>query len=299
MSPLRLPFRHFGSQIFRVDLPSPARDYFLMIAPNLPARCLTIAGSDSGGGAGIQGDLKTFTVLGAYGMTAITALTAQNTIGVTMIHEVPPAFVAEQIRVVVDDIGCDAAKTGMLANAAVVQEVARIWKDYPHIPLVVDPVMVSTTGARLLAEDAVSVLMNELLPLATIVTPNMPEAEILAGIPITDPQSAVEAANRIRALGATAVLLKGGDAQFDNMTVYDVFVSREFTRVLTSPRITTPHTHGSGCALAAAICVGLAQGLEPLQAVMKARQFVKSAINHAVPLGKGHASINHLAAQNF
>jgi hydroxymethylpyrimidine/phosphomethylpyrimidine kinase len=259
-------------------------------------RCLTIAGSDSGGGAGIQGDLKTFTVLGAFGMSAITALTAQNTQGVAGVHEVPPDFVAQQIRVVVDDIGCDAAKTGMLANAAITRIVAETLRAYRRIPVVVDPVMVSTSGSRLLSEDAIATVIEELIPLATIVTPNVPEAEILAGIKIRSVADAVRAAETIRKFGAKAVLVKGGDALFDEAEVHDVFLSEDFQTTFSSPRVNTRHTHGSGCALAAAICVGLARGWDLERAVAEARRFVHHAIEHAVPLGQGNASINHLAS---
>ncbi|MGC8740423.1 MAG: bifunctional hydroxymethylpyrimidine kinase/phosphomethylpyrimidine kinase [Candidatus Sumerlaeaceae bacterium] len=261
----------------------------------MPPRCLTIAGSDSGGGAGIQGDLKTFTVLGAYGMSAITALTAQNTTGVTAIHEVPPGFVAEQIRVVLDDIGCDAAKTGMLANAAIVNAVAETLRSYPDIPLVVDPVMVSTTGARLLSEDAIQTLAVELIPRAAVVTPNFHEAQILAECEITDLASAVEAARLIKAKGAKAVLLKGGDASYGSKhTVYDIFHDDHRLETLESPRIQTPHTHGSGCALAAAICVELARGRSVFEAVQLARCYLRFALASALPLGHGNGPVNHM-----
>jgi hydroxymethylpyrimidine/phosphomethylpyrimidine kinase len=258
-------------------------------------RCLTIAGSDSGGGAGIQGDLKTFTVLGVYGMSAITALTAQNTVGVTRIHEVPPDFVAEQIRVVIDDIGCDAAKTGMLSNAAVINAVADVLLSCQPLPLVVDPVMVSTTGARLLAEDAVTALVERLFPLATLVTPNIPEAEIFAGMEIHDAPAAIEAAQRLRRAGARNVLVKGGDMRERGDFVYDVLVEGEEVHVLRAPRIRTDHTHGSGCALSSAICAGLAKGMTLFDAVTSGRTFVARAIAAAGPLGKGHGPVNHLA----
>ncbi len=261
---------------------------------NLP-RCLTIAGSDSGGGAGIQGDLKIFTVLGAYGMSAITALTAQNTVGVTAIHEVPPEFVMEQIRVVMEDIGCDAAKTGMLANTGVVKAVAKSLQPYLSFPLVVDPVMVSTTGARLLSEEAINTLREELIPRATLVTPNFQEAQILAECEIKDVRAAVEAARRIRRLGAKAVLLKGGDASYDADVVYDVYHDDERVEILESPRIKTRHTHGSGCALAAAVCVELAKGNSLFEAVQLARANLRIAISQALPLGHGSGPVNHLA----
>ncbi len=274
--------------------PDTAQIIFSMTEFRIP-RCLTIAGSDSGGGAGIQGDLKTFTVLGTYGMSAITALTAQNTQGVTQIHELPPEFVAEQIRVVMEDIGCDAAKTGMLANAAIVRAVARTWRQYARVPLVVDPVMVSTTGARLLAEDAIEALVTELFPLSTIVTPNASEAALLANIAVADLDSSIEAARRIYSLGARAVLVKGGDSPAKDEQVHDVLFDGKEIHIFMAPRIATPHTHGSGCALASAICANLARGLSLKEAVEKARKFILWAITSAKPLGHGHGPVNHLA----
>jgi len=260
-------------------------------------RCLTIAGSDSGGGAGIQGDLKTFTVLGAYGMTAITALTAQNTLGVSAIHVPPSSFVKEQIKAVLDDIGCDAAKTGMLANAEIVEAVAETLSSYSPMPLVVDPVMVSTSGARLLTEDAIDSLVIKLLPLATLITPNVFEAEILSGITISDHNRAVEAAHKILGLGVHAVLVKGGDATYSADTVYDIFATHEKTWVYEETRIKTSHTHGSGCALSSAICVGLARGLSLQNAVEFGRAFIRRSLQQAQALGHGSGPVNHLAGK--
>lgn len=266
-----------------------------MVEHRIP-RCLTIAGSDSGGGAGIQGDLKTFTVLGAYGMTVITALTAQNTLGVSSIETVSPEFVRRQMQAVLEDIGCDAAKTGMLASAAIVDAVADELENYPDIPLVVDPVMVSTSGAQLLEPEAIDGLIRRLLPRATIVTPNAPEAEILSGYRIDSLDAAIRAARAILKMGAGAVLLKGGDATYSADHVDDIFASSDGVEILTSARIATPHTHGSGCALSSALCVGLAHGWPVDKAVAMARQFIHRAIAHAQPLGRGHGPVNHLRA---
>ncbi|GIX44542.1 MAG: bifunctional hydroxymethylpyrimidine kinase/phosphomethylpyrimidine kinase [Candidatus Hydrogenedentota bacterium] len=259
-------------------------------------KCLTIAGSDSGGGAGIQGDLKTFTVLGAYGMSAITALTAQNTLGVSAIHEVPSEFVREQIRIVLSDLGCDAAKTGMLANQSVILVVAEELAKVPELPVVVDPVMVSTTGARLLAEDAIDLLREKLVPRATLVTPNCPEAAILANHPIQNLNDAIAAARRIAGLGPSAVLVKGGDATFDADVVTDVLCIGDEIELLRAPRIATRHTHGSGCALSSAICVGLARGMDVREAVAFGRTFIRRAIEQAVVVGQGASPVNHLSA---
>lgn len=256
--------------------------------------CLTIAGSDPSGGAGIQGDLKTFTALGAYGMAVLTALTAQNTCEVRGIHEVPPEFVASQIATVLDDLPCHAAKTGMLASAAIVQAVVSELRRHPQLPLIVDPVMVSTSGARLLDEMAVDAVRRELLPLATIVTPNAPEAEVLAGITIRTPEDAERAARLIYEFGPQSVLVKGGDFAPQSSQVTDLLFDGTTVTRWTSPRIPTRHCHGSGCALAAALCVHLAQKSDLLPAVESARQFVQNAIRYALPIGSGNGPVNHL-----
>jgi hydroxymethylpyrimidine/phosphomethylpyrimidine kinase len=259
--------------------------------------CLTIAGSDPGGGAGIQGDLKTFTVLGAYGMAVVTALTAQNTIGVTGVHPVPPDFVRLQLATVLDDIRVDAAKTGMLATSDIIGAVADELLSRPAFPLVVDPVMVSTTGARLLAEDAVQVVRTRLLPLATLATPNAPEAEVLCGFPIRTVTDAVRAAAEIRAMGARAVLIKGGDSDLEPGFVVDVLSAGDGEpTVLRGRRIVTGNTHGSGCALASAICAGLANGSSVSAAVSAARRFIQGAISSAFRVGSGAGPVNHLHA---
>jgi hydroxymethylpyrimidine/phosphomethylpyrimidine kinase len=257
-------------------------------------KCMTVAGSDSGGGAGIQGDLKTFAALGAYGMSVITALTAQNTKEVRAIHAVPPDFVAEQFRAIMDDIGCDSIKTGMLATEEIIEVVADQLESNPRIPIVVDPVMVSTTGARLLEVTAVKAMVFRLLPLATVVTPNAPEAEILAGCRISSVDDAVRAAEQIARLGPGTVLVKGGDADIEPDNVIDVLYHAGTPFVLRSRRVPTRHTHGSGCCLASAICVGLGQGLDVRAAVDLGRDFVRRAIKNAVAIGAGNSPVNHL-----
>jgi hydroxymethylpyrimidine/phosphomethylpyrimidine kinase len=268
-----------------------------MIRDELPGatrrpRALTIAGSDSGGGAGIQADLKTFAAFGVYGASAITAITAQNTIGVRAIHDVPASMVAAQIDAVLDDIGADAAKTGMLSSPEIIETVADRLRAHAVAALVVDPVMVAKSGDRLLREDAVRALRDLLLPLAAVVTPNAPEATVLSGIDVFDAASAREAARRIHDLGPAMVVVKGG--HLDGDTSDDlVFDGRAF-EVLSGRRIATRHTHGTGCTFSAAISACLARGLAPLEAVREARTYVQGAIEHAEPLGGGHGPVDHL-----
>ncbi len=253
---------------------------------------LTIAGSDSGGGAGIQADLKTFQALGVYGMSAITALTAQNTVGVRAIVETPPGLVAAQIDAVVDDIGVDGVKTGMLASAAIIDAVAdrlRHWR--LGAILVVDPVMVAKSGDRLLREDAVRALRERLLPLAAVVTPNLPEAEVLVGRALRDEADIRAAAHEILALGPRAVVLKGGHLPGD---ATDLFVDRDGREVrLEARRIETRATHGTGCTFSAAIAARLALGDEVLDAVRAAKAYLTEALRHATPLGAGHGPVAH------
>jgi hydroxymethylpyrimidine/phosphomethylpyrimidine kinase len=267
------------------------RDELPGAAPRRP-RALTIAGSDSGGGAGIQADLKTFAAFGVYGASAVTAITAQNTIGVRAIHDVPASVVAAQIDAVLDDIGADAAKTGMLSSPEIIETVADRLRAHAVAALVVDPVMVAKSGDRLLREDAVRALRDLLLPLAAVVTPNAPEATVLSGIDVVDATSAREAARRIHDLGPALVVVKGG--HLDGDTSDDlVFDGRTF-EVLSGPRIATRHTHGTGCTFSAAICACLARGLAPFAAVREARTYVQGAIEHAEPLGGGNGPVNHL-----
>jgi len=255
-------------------------------------RVLIIAGSDSGGGAGIQADIKTVTALGGYAATAITALTAQDTFGVHAVLPIAPDFVARQIAAVLDDIGADAIKTGMLHDAAVIETVADLIERRARgVPLVVDPVMAAKGGARLLAADAVASLKRRLIPLATLVTPNLPEAETLICRKIASRAALIEAAPRLLELGCKAALLKGG--HLEGPAVVDVLVTAAGSEVLEHPRIATKHTHGTGCTLASAIATGLAQGLPLGDAVRRARAYVQEAIRSAPALGGGQGPLNH------
>lgn len=255
----------------------------------MPGRVLIVAGSDSGGGAGIQADIKTVTALGGYAATAITALTAQNTQGVQGIFPVPPDFIAAQMKSVLDDIGADAIKTGMLGDMATINAVA---DGLPaNVPVVVDPVMVAKGGARLLDADAVAVLKTRLVPLASVLTPNLPEAEVLTGMKIPNVAAMKAAAAALRAMGADAVLLKGGHLPGD--TVTDVLVTGDGVETFSDSRIDSRHTHGTGCTLASAIACGLAQGLTLTVAVTRARAYVRRAIETAPGLGAGHGPLNH------
>jgi len=258
-------------------------------------RALTIAGSDSGGGAGIQADLKTFTVLGVYGMTAVTAVTVQNTEGVAGYEAMPPAIVADQIRSVVTDIGVDAAKTGMLANAAIVSAVADAVEETGVHKLVVDPVSMSKHGFGLLTGEAVVALRAHILPLATLVTPNLPEAAALAGLEVETRDDMRRAADAILAAGARAVLVKGGHLQDGGENAAaDLFVDGEVEEWLIEPRIATPHTHGTGCTLSAAIAAHLARGEGLLRAVRAGKAFVTEAIRHSMALGHGIGPVDQL-----
>ena len=251
---------------------------------------LTIAGSDSGGGDGIQADLKTFSALGVFGMSAITAITAQNTLGVTAVHEIPPEIVAAQIDAVVTDIGVDAAKTGMISSSEIIRVVAAKVREHGISTFVVDPVMVATSGDRLLREDAVEALRTELLPLATVVTPNLPEAEVLVGRPVKTLEEMREAAKAIVGLGARSALVKGGHLAGDAI---DVFHDGGGFAELPARRIETTSTHGTGCTLASAIAALLARG-EPLEsAITGAKAYVTSAIERAYPIGRGHGPVHH------
>ncbi len=259
--------------------------------PTNIARVLIIAGSDSGGGAGIQGDIKTVTCLGGYAATAITALTAQNTLGVFAIHDVPEDFIAKQIKLVLEDIGADAIKTGMLNKESVINIVADSIADYPHIPLVLDPVMFAKGGAPLLRTSAVSLLKSRLIPKAAIVTPNIPEAEYLSGITITNVSEMKTAARKIIALGCKNILIKGG--HLDGNIVSDLLLTEDGEHIFEQPRIVTKHTHGTGCTLASAIATGIAQKMSILDSVKRARDYVTSAIKTAPAIGRGHGPLNH------
>lgn len=262
-------------------------------------RVLSIAGSDSGGGAGIQADLKTISALGCYGMTAITALTAQNTQGVTGIHAVPPAFLKAQIEAVMDDIGADAVKIGMLHAPEIVEVVAWAICHYRIERVVLDPVMVATSGDRLIAEETVSVLVRELFPLATVITPNLDEAELLIGHPIEGAQALEYAARELLALGAKNVLLKGGHLPGDE--VVDLLLGRDRQPLrLAAPRIPSENVHGTGCTLSSAIASHLALGLPLDDAVRQARRYILGAIAAGADVqigglngGHGHGPLNH------
>ncbi len=258
----------------------------------LRGRVLVVAGSDSGGGAGIQADIKTIAGLGAYATTAITALTAQDTLGVHGIFLIPPSFVRAQMVAALTDIGADAIKTGMLGDAAMIEAVADVLATQnPKPPLVVDPIMIAKGGARLLREDALAVFKRVLLPHASLLTPNVPEAEELAGMQIFDIASMHHAAEAMLTLGVPAVLLKGGHLPGDE--VVDLLATEAGIKMFASPRIETRHTHGTGCSLASAIAAGLAQGLGLADAVRRARAFVHAAIATAPGFGAGHGPLNH------
>ncbi len=256
---------------------------------NLP-RAMTIAGSDSGGGAGIQADLKTFTAFGVYGSSVVTAVTAQNTVEVAAIAEVPDEVVIAQIDTVIEDIGADAVKTGMLGNRSIIQNVADRLEAWGVPWLVVDPVMVSKSGVRLLQAVAVDALANDLLPLATIVTPNIPEAEVLAGMTIENAGDVRTAAMRIADLGPRIVVIKGG--HLDGPPVDLIFDGSEFTPI-DGTRIVSTNTHGTGCTFSAAITALLARGVPPTTAIPCAKRYVESAIRTAVSIGEGHSPVNH------
>jgi hydroxymethylpyrimidine/phosphomethylpyrimidine kinase len=255
-------------------------------------RVLIIAGSDSGGGAGIQADIKTITALGAFAATAITALTAQNTLGVHGVMPVPPAFIRQQIEVVLSDIGADVIKIGMLGDAATINTVCDALRDFaPGLPVVLDPVMVAKGGHSLLAADAVEILRRRLLPLSTVITPNLPEAEALTGLTIRAEPDMQSAATAMRAMGAQAVLLKGG--HLDSDTVTDLLATETGTETFAAPRIATRHTHGTGCTTASGMAAGLAQGLSLRDAVIRARRYVRAALATAPGFGGGHGPLNH------
>jgi hydroxymethylpyrimidine/phosphomethylpyrimidine kinase len=259
----------------------------------MKGRVLIVAGSDSGGGAGIQADIKAVTAMGAFAATAVTALTAQNTLGVHGVVPVEPAFIAQQIEVVLSDIGADALKTGMLHSAEVIDSVvASLRRHAPGVPLVVDPVMVASKGAhRLLRSDAETVLRDLLLPMATLLTPNLPEAEVLAGFAVRDEAAMRRAGEKLLSLGAKAVLMKGGHLEGDrliDLLIHDGKIDR-----FEDARIQSRSTHGTGCTLASAIAAGLAQKMSLRDSVARARAFVRDAIATAPGYGKGLGPLNH------
>ncbi len=254
------------------------------------AKAMTIAGSDSGGGAGIQADLKTFAAMGVYGTSVLTAITAQNTQTVTEVVDMPDSMIRSQIDAVVSDIGADAVKTGMLSGAGIIEIVAEKVTEHGMTPLVVDPVMVAKGGARLLREDAVDALKSLLLPLATVVTPNIPEAEVLVDHKIEDMDGMRDAAREIVELGARSVVVKGGHMEGP---ATDIFFDGSDIKAFTSQRISTHNTHGTGCTFASAIAAGLAKGNSVRDSVSDAKKYVTEAIRYAPAIGKGNGPLNH------
>ena len=252
---------------------------------------LTIAGSDSCGGAGVQADVKTMSALGCYAATAITAITVQNTLGVTAVHAVPPEIVAGQIRVVMDDIKPRAVKVGMVNDTATIIAIADALKDYDVEHIVVDPVMVATSGSRLMQDDAVEVFCKQLLPLATLLTPNIPETEVLSGITVSDKESMDSAALRILQLGCTNLLVKGGHLEGKKIDRLYGEVEREYV----GENVVTRNTHGTGCTLSSAITSFLAQGLPVDEAIGAAKEWLTKALRAGadVEIGKGHGPVNH------
>nr|WP_245176904.1 bifunctional hydroxymethylpyrimidine kinase/phosphomethylpyrimidine kinase [Haematospirillum jordaniae] len=255
-------------------------------------RVLIIAGSDSGGGAGIQADIKTVTCLGGFATTAVTALTAQNTKGVFGIHPVPESFVRDQIAVVMEDIGADCIKIGMLATTGIIRAVSQALDDFAaDVPVVLDPVMYAKGGHALLEPDAVQAMKEMLIPKSFLITPNLPEAGALVGQDILDESSMVHAMDALRELGSSAVLLKGG--HLDGDLLVDLLIHADGVDRFQGERMFTRHTHGTGCTLASAVATGLAQGLSPLASVTRARDYVRVAIETAPGFGHGHGPLNH------
>lgn len=258
------------------------------------ARALTIAGSDSGGGAGIQADLKTFQELDVFGMSAITAITVQNTLGVQGVYPLPPEAAAQQIDAVSTDLGVDALKTGMLFSADMIEAVAGCIREHGWRNVVVDPVMIAKGGAELLLPEAVRAMKQKLLPLALIVTPNIPEAEALSGMSIRSMADRREAAKRICAFGPAVAVIKGGHDEGGEQVIDLLYDGASFIE-LEGRRIQTVHTHGTGCTYSAAIAAGLAKGLPVLEAVQTARDYIQAAIEDSLELGQGHGPTNHWA----
>lgn len=254
-------------------------------------RAMTIAGSDSGAGAGIQADLKVFAALGVYGTSALTAITAQNTLGVIAVHELPPSLVIEQIDAIVSDIGVDVVKTGMLSNSTMIETVVNKIVEHDLRNLVVDPVMVAKGGDRLLQEEAVDSLRSQLIPLALVVTPNLPEAEVITERTIESVSDSRYAARQIvDNMGARNVVIKGG--HLDGPPI-DVFYDGHSFREMYAPRINTTSTHGTGCTFASAIAAYLARGNNPEKACMRAKRYVSHSLSRSFPLGGGHGPLNH------
>ncbi len=257
-------------------------------------KALTIAGSDSGGGAGIQADLKTFQELGVFGMSALTAVTAQNTLGVHSIYPMTTDAVVNQIQAIGDDIGTDAVKTGMLFNAEIIEAVAVQLKRYKWEAVVVDPVMIAKGGASLLQSEAISALKNFLLPLAKVITPNIPEAEVLTGLTIQTDEEKQDAAKRLYDLGVKNIIIKGGHDDNPSESKDLLFDGKEFY-TFASKRINTKNTHGTGCTFSAAITAKLAKGATVYDAMLTAKDFIQAAIEDQISIGQGHGPTNHWA----
>ena len=257
-------------------------------------RALTIAGSDSGGGAGIQADLKTFSAFRVFGMSVITAVTAQNSVGVQGVENLPPAFVAQQLRSVLGDFGADAAKCGMLSTAPIIEAVAAVLREHPIERLVVDPVMVAKSGDALLRPDARKALVDRILPLALVVTPNLPEAEVLANMRVEARPDMEEAARRIHALGPRYVLVKGGHLKGEALDL--LWNGREFTAFV-APRVDSPNTHGTGCTFSAAIAAGLSRSQALGDAIREAKAYVTEAIREGFTLGRGVGQLRHFVKE--
>ena len=262
-----------------------------MTQASFQGRVLVLAGSDSGGGAGIQADIKTISALGGYAATAITAITVQNTVGVTGVHPIPVDVVEAQARAVLDDIGADAIKTGMLGDVAMVEAVARVLDSAAGIPAVIDPVMVAKGGASLLAQAAVGAVRTLMIPRAALLTPNAPEAAALTGLEVETTDDLRRAAEILLGLGAQAVLMKGGHVAGDR--VVDLLITSQGETTFEGERIDTRHTHGTGCTLASACAAGLAQGLPLTEAVARAWSYVHGAMLHAPGFGAGHGPLDH------
>ncbi|PED07329.1 bifunctional hydroxymethylpyrimidine kinase/phosphomethylpyrimidine kinase [Bacillus pseudomycoides] len=258
-------------------------------------KALTIAGSDSGGGAGIQADLKTFQELGVYGMTAITAITAQNTLGVQGVYPVTLEGIQEQLNSIGADLTPDAVKLGMLFSSEIIKVVAENIKKFGWNNIVLDPVMIAKGGASLLQQEAVQALKEHLLPIATVVTPNVPEAEVLTGMEIHNIQDSKEAAKELHRLGAKYVLMKGGHADYQGNEVIDFLFDGEQFIEYKSERIDSKQTHGSGCTFASAVTAGLANGYPIEEAVREAKKFISIAIEQQLNIGSGHGPTNHFA----
>jgi hydroxymethylpyrimidine/phosphomethylpyrimidine kinase len=252
---------------------------------------LILAGSDSGGGAGVQADIKTVTALGGYAATAVTAITVQNTLGVSDVFPVPPGIVTAQARAVLDDIGADAFKTGMLGDAAMVEAVADVLASAPHIPAVVDPVMTAKGGAALLAAEAMAAVRTRMIPQAALLTPNAPEAAALTGLAVETVADLRRAGEALLSLGARAVLMKGGHLAGER--VVDLLLTASGETQFEAERIASRHTHGTGCTLASACATGLGQGLPMTEAVARAWAYVQEAMAHAPGLGAGHGPLDH------